>query len=47
MELLGLYIIVAFIVFSFCWLEELDTAQNSIKSAIKWPINLFNLLVTK
>lgn len=47
MELLGLYLVVAFIVFSFCWLEELDTAQNSIKSAIKWPTNLIKLLVTK
>jgi hypothetical protein len=47
MEFLGLYLIIAVIVFSFCWIEELDTVQNSIKSAIKWPINLIKLLVTK
>jgi hypothetical protein len=47
MEFLGLYLIIAIIVFSFCWIEELYTVQHSIKSAILWPVNLTKLLFNK
>jgi hypothetical protein len=47
MEFLGLYLIIAIIVFGFSWVEDLDTAQHSIKSAILWPINLTKLLFNK
>jgi len=47
MEFLGLYLIIAIIVFGFSWIEELYTVQHSIRSAILWPINLTKLLFNK
>jgi hypothetical protein len=47
MEFLGLYLVIAAIVFSFSWIEELHTVQHSIKSAILWPINLIKILFNK
>jgi len=47
MEFLGLYLIIAIIVFGFSWVEDLDTGQNSLKKAIFWPVNLTKLLFNK